>query len=268
MIVRPGAFCAAHTDAAAVTRGIPKWLLTRDNAGLDRLRKMAALPGRAGDDRITGEQAALRRVATLVARGAPPEEVFAGVAEEVGRVLGADRASLARFDPDGTATVVASWTSASATFPVGSQWSIGGGRDLLTLVFQTGQAARIDDNAGASGSGAKARELGVRAAMGVPVSVEGRLWGVMTAGSMREPFPAGSEARLAGFTELVAAAIANAQARVELRGYAEEQAALRRVAMLVADGAAPEKVLTAVAKEAGRLLGVEYTAMTRYDPDG
>jgi signal transduction histidine kinase len=228
---------------------------------------MAAVPGRAGDDRITGEQAALRRVATLVARGTPPEAVFAAVAEEAGRVLGADRATLARFNPDGTATIVASWTSASATFPVGSLWSIGG-RNLLTLVFQTGQAARIDDYVSAAGSGAKARELGVRAAIGVPVSVEGRLWGVMTAGSMGEPFPVGTEARLAGFTELVAAAIANAQARVELRGYAEEQAALRRLAMLVADGAAPEKVLTAVAKEVGRLLGVEYTAMTRYDPDG
>ncbi|HUB38695.1 MAG TPA: GAF domain-containing sensor histidine kinase [Streptosporangiaceae bacterium] len=228
---------------------------------------MAAVPWRAGDDRFTGEQAALRRVATLVARGTPPEAVFAAVAEEAGWVLGADRATLARFNPDGTATVIASWTSASATFPVGSQWSIGG-RNLLTLVFQTGQAARIDDYADAAGSGAKARELGVRAAIGVPVSVEGRVWGVMTAGSMGEPFPVGTEARLAGFTELAAAAIANAQARVELRGYAEEQAALRRLAMLVAEGAAPEKVLTAVAKEVGRLLGVEYTAMTRYDPDG
>jgi len=225
------------------------------------------VPWRAGDDRFTGEQAALRRVATLVARGTPPEAVFAAVAEEAGWVLGADRATLARFNPDGTATVIASWTSASATFPVGSQWSIGG-RNLLTLVFQTGQAARIDDYADAAGSGAKARELGVRAAIGVPVSVEGRVWGVMTAGSMGEPFPVGTEARLAGFTELAAAAIANAQARVELRGYAEEQAALRRLAMLVAEGAAPEKVLTAVAKEVGRLLGVEYTAMTRYDPDG
>jgi signal transduction histidine kinase len=228
---------------------------------------MAALPGRAGDDRITGEQAALRRVATLVARGAPPEEVFAAVAEESGRVLGADHATMVRFEPDGTATVVGAWSATGPVFPVGSQWRPGG-HNLLALVFQTGRAARIDDYAGASGSGAKARELGVRAAVGVPVSVEGRLWGVMTAGSMREPLPPGAEARLAGFTELVATAIANAQARVELRGYAEEQAALRRVATLVADGAAPNEVLTAVAEEAARLLGVEYAAMARYDPDG
>ena len=225
------------------------------------------MPGRAGNDGVTGDQAALRRVATLVARGAPPEVVFAAVTEEAGRLLGACNATMARVNRDGTVTIVASWCSTGAVFPVGSQWSIGG-RNLLTLVFQTGRAARIDDFAGVSGSGAKARELGMRAAVGVPVSVEGQLWGVMAAGSVREPFPPGTEARLAGFTELVAAAIANAQARVELRGYAEEQAALRRVAMLVADGAAPKTVLNAVAKEVGLLLGVEYTAMTRYDPDG
>jgi len=225
------------------------------------------VPGRAGNDGVTGDQAALRRVATLVARGAPPEVVFAAVTEEAGRLLGACNATMARVNRDGTVTIVASWCSTGAVFPVGSQWSIGG-RNLLTLVFQTGRAARIDDFAGVSGSGAKARELGMRAAVGVPVSVEGQLWGVMAAGSVREPFPPGTEARLAGFTELVAAAIANAQARVELRGYAEEQAALRRVAMLVADGAAPKTVLNAVAKEVGLLLGVEYTAMTRYDPDG
>jgi len=228
---------------------------------------MARLGGRAGDDRVSGDQAALRRVATLVARGAPPEAVFAAVTEEAARLLGAYSATMARVNRDGTGTIVASWCMAGAVFPVGSRWSIGG-LNLLTLVFQTGRAARIDDFAGACGSGAKARELGVRAAVGVPVRVEGRLWGVMAAGSVQGPFPPGTEARLAGFTELVAAAIANAQARVELRGYAEEQAALRRVAMLVADGAAPKAVLNAVAKEVGLLLGVEYTAMTRYDPDG
>ena len=228
---------------------------------------MAALPRRAGDDRITGEQAALRRVATLVARGTAAEAVFAAVAKEAGRLLGADRATMGRFERDGTGTIVASWASTGAAFPVGSRWIIGG-LNLLTMVFQTGRAARMDDYAGACGSGAKARELGMHAAVGVPVRVEGRLWGLIAVGSRTGPLPAGTEEQLAGFTELVATAVANAQARVELRGYAEEQAALRRVAMLVADGAAPGKVLMSVAEEAGRLLGVEYTAMARYDPDG
>jgi signal transduction histidine kinase len=233
----------------------------------DRLRKMTALPERAGVGQFTGEQAALRRVATLVARGTPAEEVFAAVAEEAGRVLDTEHASIARFNPDGTGTVVASWNRVGALSPIGSRWSIGG-HNLLALVSGTGQAARIDDFASASGPAAKAREIGIRSGVGVPVCVEGHLWGAMTVGSMREPLPADTGARLARFTELAAAAIANAQARVELRGYAEEQAALRRVATLVASGAAPEEVLTAVAKEAGRLLSADYIAMARYDPDG
>jgi GAF domain-containing protein len=191
---------------------------------------MAGLPGRAGDDRFTGEQAALRRVATLVARGAPPEGVFAAVAEEAGRLLGADYTTMARYDPSDAATVVAAWSSAGAAFPVCSRWSLGG-RNVPTLVFQTGREARIDDYAGATGSIAETvREFGFRASVGVPVSVEGRIWGVMLMASGAGPMPAGTEARLAGFTELVATAIANAQARLELRGFAEEQAALRRVA--------------------------------------
>jgi GAF domain-containing protein len=180
---------------------------------------MAALPGRAGDDRFTGEQAALRRVATLVARGRPPEEVFAAVAEEAGRLLGAHHATMSRYDPDGTATVVASWSSTGAAFPVGTFLPLGG-RNAHTLVFQTGRAARIDDYAGASGpTGKAAREFGVRASVSVPVSVEGGLWGILVVEYTREePLPADTEARLAGFTELAATAIANAQARVELRG--------------------------------------------------
>jgi signal transduction histidine kinase len=229
---------------------------------------MTGLPGPAGDDRFTGEQAALRRVATLVARGAPPAEVFAAVTEEAGRVLGADYAAMARYDPDGARTVVASWSSTGAAFPVGSR-ALLGGRNVPTLVFQTGQAARIDDYADASGPVADAvREFGLRAAVGVPVSVEGRLWGAMMVASRAGPLPARTEAHLAGFTELAATAIANAQARVELRGFADEQAALRRVATLVARAASPADVLTAVTEEAGRLLRADFATMNRYDPDG
>ena len=83
-----------------------------------------------------------------------------------------------------------------------------------------------------------------------------------------QSLPADTEARLAGFTELVATAIANAQARLELRGFAEEQAALRRVATLVARAAAPEEVFAAVTEEVGRLLHADFASMSRYDPDG
>jgi signal transduction histidine kinase len=229
---------------------------------------MAVLPGRAGDDPISGEQAALRRVATLVARAAAPEEVFAAVTGEAGRLLHADYGSMHRYGSDATMTVVANWSSTGAVaFPVGTRVDLGG-RNVSTLVFQTGRTARIDDCFGGSGPVAEAgREFGIGAAVGVPVSVEGQLWGAMVVGSRARPLPTGTEGRLAGFTELAATAIANAQARVELRGFAEEQAALRRVATLVARAAPPEEVFTAVTEEAGRLLHTDYATMNRYGPD-
>ncbi len=230
---------------------------------------MAASPGRTPDDRITAEQAALRRVAMLVARAASPGEVFAAVAEEAGRVLDAGFTFLSRYDPDDTATIVASWSRTGAAFPAGTRVTLRG-RNVHTLVFQTGRAARIEDYAGTSGPAADlARKFGLRASAGVPISVEGRLWGVMfVASTGEEPLPAGTEARLAGFTELAATAIANAQARMELRGFAEEQAALRRVATLVSRAVPPEEALAAVTAEAGRLLHAHHASMLRYDPDG
>jgi signal transduction histidine kinase len=215
-----------------------------------------------------GEQAALRRVATLVAGGARPAEVLAAVAEEAGRLLDAGLTTMARYEPDGAITVVAQWSRTGGASHVGTQLRLGGW-NVPTLVSQTGRAARIDDYAGASGpAGDAVREIGIRAAVGVPIRVEGGLWGVMIAASRADPLPAGTEAWLAGFTELAGTAIANAQARTELRGFAEEQAALRRVATLVARTAPPAQVLAAVTEEAGRLLHTDHATMGRYDPDG
>jgi signal transduction histidine kinase len=229
---------------------------------------MAALPGRTGDDRFAGEQAALRRVATLVARGTPPAELFAAVTEEAARLLGADHTMMARYDPDDTICIVGVWSSTGAPYPLGTQARLGG-RNVPTLVFETGRPARMDDYDAGSGAVAEAvRDFGFRAAVGVPVNVEGGIWGAMIAASCVEPLPAGTEAQLAGFTELAATAIASAQARVELRGYAEEQAALRQVAVLVAQGASPEEVFAAITREAGRLLGADRATMARYSPDG
>jgi len=220
--------------------------------------------------RIAGEQAALRRVATLVAQAAPPEDVFAAVAAEAGRLLGADAAILSRYDPRDAITIVGSWTSTGATpTPVGAQLPLGG-HNVTTLVFRTGRAERLDyaDVSGVLGDVAT-RDWGWRAAVGIPIRVEGRLWGVMIVASTRgELLPPDAEERLAGFTELVATAIANTQARVELQGSASEQAALRRVAELVARAAPPEEVFAAVTAEAGRLLAVHLAFLTRYDPDG
>jgi GAF domain-containing protein len=216
------------------------------------------------------EQAALRRVATLVARAAPPQEVFGAVAEEVGQLLKVDYTVVSRYDPDGLVTVVGGWASTDPGRPLAIGLRLKPeGRNIHALIFQTGQPARIDDYGTAVGAFADvARDWQYRSSVGVPISVEGRLWGVMIAGSREESLPADAEARLAGFTELVATAIADAQARVELRGFAEEQAALRRVATLVARAAPPQEVFGAVAEEAGRLLGTDSTVMSRYDPDG
>ena len=222
-------------------------------------------------DGIAKELAALRRVAVLVARGAPPEEVFAAVAAEAGRLLGTDLTTVSRYDPDGVVTVLGAWSSTGAAIPlssVGTRISTGG-QNLATLVFQSRRPVRIDDyGRNATGAaGAIGRGWGYRAAVGAPITVEGQLWGLMTVASTgEEPLPADTEARLAGFTELAGTAIANAQARVELRSYAEEQAALRRVATLVATGATPEEVFAAVAAQAGRLLGADLTAVGRYEP--
>ncbi|MCU1614577.1 MAG: histidine kinase [Frankiales bacterium] len=225
----------------------------------------------AQSDGIAEEQAALRRVATLVARAAAPEDVFTAVAEEVGRVLSADVTAMSRYDPDGTVTVVGGWVRSgdTARVPVGRRMEAGG-RNVTTLVFRTGRAARIEEYAGASGeAAARARDRGIRSIVGVPISVEDQRWGVMMVASASEqPPPADTEARLAGFTELVATAIANAQARVELRARADEQAALRRVATLVASGAPPEALFAAVTAEVGQLLSVDLALLDRYDPDG
>jgi signal transduction histidine kinase len=219
------------------------------------------------DDRVAEEQAALRRVATLVAGGALPAEIFAAVAAEAGRLLGADLAGVGRYDDSGATTCVARW-SADGKDLGEDTGPLPGSRSVSTLVLKTGETVRIDDFSQAPELTADLiHRYGIRSSVGAPISVEGRLWGVLSiASTSKEPLPADAEARLAAFTELAATAIASAQARVDLRGYAEEQAALRRVATLVAGGAAPEEVFAAVAAETGRLLGADLTGVARYEP--
>jgi signal transduction histidine kinase len=174
---------------------------------------------------------------------------------------------MGRYDPDGMFTTVAAWSTETPAFPVGRRW-IPEGKNVMTIVFQTGRPARIDDFADASGPvGVAAREAGYRSAVGSPIIVDGRIWGVMTAASSaEEPLPSDTDARLASFTELVATAIANAESRAGLTRLAEEQAALRRIATLVARGVPPEEVFAAVTEELGRLLGADIAALVRLEP--
>jgi signal transduction histidine kinase len=221
---------------------------------------------------LSEEQAALRRVATMVARGVPYGELFTAVTEEIARLLGVEYAEIGHYESEGTLVVVAAWSDPGEHLPVGSRWSLGG-TNLMTRVFETGCSARLDshpDGYPASGAlGLAAREKGVRSAVATPIVVEGGLWGVVVAGStVEKQLPPDAEARLASFTELVATAIANAETGARLALLAEEQAALRRIATLVARGAPPEPLFAAVAEEIGHLLPVEYVYMGRYEPDG
>ncbi len=218
---------------------------------------------------LADEHAALRRVATLVAGGAAPEDVFAAVTEEVGQLLPVDVAIMGRCEEDGTITCIAAWGAPAARFPVGSRSKLDG-NNLVTIVLESGRPARVDHFDHASGRiGVVGRESGFHSAVGAPITVEGRLWGVMTVGSTmpERPLPADTEPRLASFTQLVATAVANAESRAGLARLANEQAALRRVATLVAGGAAPEEVFAAVVREIGALLPVDVASMCRYEAD-
>lgn len=217
--------------------------------------------------RLADEQAALRRVATMVAQGAAPQNLFEAVAEEVGRLLHVGSATMGRYEQDGGVTTVASWGTDSAAFPTGARWPTEG-TNVAWMVLLTGRAARIDDFSTATDPiGVAARKAGMKSAVGSPILVEGHLWGVMTATSTEGALPPGTDARLGSFTELVAAAIANAESQGGLEQLLNEQAALRRVATLVAQAAQPDAVFEAVGEEIGRLFGSSLTMVGRFEPD-
>ena len=228
-----------------------------------RLRRVAK-----ESTRLSDEQAALRRVATLVAEGVPSPRVFEAVTREVGMLCDADLARMERYDEDGAVTGVAAWSRVPVRLAVGTRFDLEG-VSIARQVRDTKGPVRVGSFAGASGSIAtEAQELGIRSSVGCPIIVEGHLWGVIAASSKSEhPFPAGTESQITTFTELVATAIANAQSRVELNQLALEQAALRRVATLVAMGAAPQTVFTAATDEVAQLLEVDATILMRFEPD-
>jgi signal transduction histidine kinase len=234
----------------------------RDPADQTRLRHLA------------DEQAALRRVATLVAGGARPAEVFTAVADELGRLIGAEATFVSRVDPSGDGeefegylTVVGSYGRLSDRVPVGFQLRLMPGM-IQTEALRTGRPARLNGDRLAKGPyGAWVGTLGMRAGVATPIVVGGRRWGVTVAATSLEDFPVGTESRMADFMELAATAIANAKAEQELRELVETQAALRRLAMLVARGERPEAVFAAVTREALRHFGGGTARMIRFEHD-
>src|SRR5271170_3206377 len=168
--------------------------------------------------RLVAEQAALRRVATLVARGVGPLEVFGAVAEEMRRCVPAATAGLWRFETDGEITIVAAAAHPAALkkWPVGTRTTLEG-NTIAALVQHSGRPARIDsyDNI-ATPIAARVRAVGVRAAVGVPIIVDGRVWGLAAVGSLQPcPMPADTEVRIGRFAELIATAL--------VAGYRDEQ---------------------------------------------
>jgi sugar diacid utilization regulator len=169
--------------------------------------------------RLAGEQAALRRLARLVARGVEPSEVFDAVTNEMCQCVGGEAAGLYRYETSGEITLIAGAYHPAATpvqWPVGTRTPIAG-NTLASTVLRTSGPARMDSYENVAGAlAAQVRAVGVRAAVGVPVVVDGRVWGLASVGSARPgPMPADAEVRISGFAELVASVV--------VAGYRDEQ---------------------------------------------
>ncbi len=165
---------------------------------------------------LADQQGALRRVATQIAEGRSPTDVLSSVADEVAAVLHVRNAGLVRYEPGGTATLVAAHDEPGLTaVAVGTTFPLDGD-DVIAMVRTTGRPARMDTHADGSAA-ALVRDLGLHACVGVPITVDGQLWGAMIVGtSGPDALPADTEACLTDFAELIATAIANAHARAEL----------------------------------------------------
>jgi signal transduction histidine kinase len=217
---------------------------------------------------LADEQAALRRVATLVARGVPAAEICESIAREAGQLLpGIDATHIGRYDPDEMVTAVASFSPRGVHVPVGTRAPLDG-NSVTARVYRTGRPARLDNYHDAYGGvAAIVKVQGLRSSVGAPVTVDGRLWGVMVASSNKEEaLPADTEARIAAFTELAATAIANADARAELaasrtRILAAADDERRRVVRDLHDGAQQRLVHTVVT------LRMTREALARGDTD-
>src|SRR5580704_17511398 len=236
----------------------------RDPPDLMRLRQL-------GD-----EQAALRRVATLVAGGARPAEVFTVVANELGRLIGAEASFVSRLDrpseedgePEGSVIVVGSYGRVADQIPIGFRTRLLPGT-IQAAALRTGRPAQANGERLAKGPyGEWLGRLGLRAGVAAPIMVGGSYWGVTVAVTSQEDFPPGTESRMADFTELAATAIANAEGEKKLRELADTQAALRRLATLIAQGEPPEAVFAATTREALRHFGGGTARLIRYEPDG
>ncbi|MET7423385.1 DUF4118 domain-containing protein [Dactylosporangium sp. NPDC005555] len=196
------------------------------------------------------EQAALRRVATLVATGGPPGEVFAAVTAELHRLFRGFHTALLRYEPDQTVAAVSERDTDGRLLPEYPSLPIAG-ENIVSTILRTRRTARIDYDSATGPIAVELRARGFRRGLGVPIVVDGELWGVTLVLSARpEPVPADAERRLHAFTELVATAIANTENRGRLiasrgRLVAAADEARRRIERDLHDG--PQQRIVALA---------------------
>jgi signal transduction histidine kinase len=208
---------------------------------------------------IVAEQAALRRVALLAARGVSTEPLFAAVNQELVRLVGADAAAVLRFEPEETITLLAAWSATGAPVAVGEQQPVNAALRRLrdsALPMRCGPC----DVPLTGPFIAEIRRLGIRATVAVPIEVDERVWGVSVAASQSpQPFPAGTEARMVEFVDLVAASISSAQNRAELaasraRVIAAADESRRRIQRDLHDGAQQRLVNTVLRLKLARAM--------------
>jgi signal transduction histidine kinase len=242
------------------------------NTSRDSLRQLAR------------QQTALRRVAELVAREAEPAAVFKAVAEELASCLDAYNATVIRHEGDFLIIeALASFNQDLPNPPVVGQRLPLEGDHIAPMILRTGRPARMDSHEHAAGeTAAVIRALGIQSMVGVPIVVGGHIWGSAAVGSRTGPLPPDTEVRMADFADLVATSIANAATRAELQAgrdslrelaeslsvLARQQAALRRVATLVARGVSQAEVFSAVAEEMAGCLNVGNAEVLRFEDDG
>src|SRR3954454_3944901 len=229
-----------------ITRRAPNWPRRR--------RALASWPTSRRRCGGGGAQAALRRVATLVARGVSPEEIFSAVTNEMGRLFDSSQAYVGRFEPDGSAMVVVGVSDGIRGISTGSRWELEGYM-ASTRVYRAGRHARVERSDFEHISGPMAdllRKIGAVSSVGAPIVVEGRQWGFVTVTDTNKRLPVDAEKRLEKFTALLGTAIANADSRAELaasraRIVAAGDDARRRIERDLHDGAQQRLVTLTVA---------------------
>jgi PAS domain S-box-containing protein len=233
---------------------------------------------------LARQQTALRQVAELVAREAEPAEVFTAVAEQLGQCLDVYNTTVIRFDGEELVMeAVGRVEELNVSAPTAGQRFSLDGDHVAPMVLRTGGPARMDTHDAAAGSTAAfIRELGIKSMVAVPIVVGGHVWGAVGVASRTGPLPPDTETRMTDFADLVGTSIANAATRSELQAsrdslreladnlsvLARQQAALRRVATLVAQGVSTTEVFSAVAEEMADCLNVGSAEVLRFEDNG